>query len=113
MHFIPLMHQPFDSDLSEDGRWAHFEGSLQALRTLAGGREYVFYETPNGSSSILRSEAETLESQYMRKLFAKSLGRANEWDWRASPNAPLADEAWRQFVRFGYGDPIYATNGIR
>lgn len=113
MHFVPLTLQPSDSDLLEDERWVDLEGSLQALRVLAAGGEYVFYESPNGSSRIMRAEAEALESQYMRKLFAKLVGRADEWDWRATPDAELADQVWQQFTRFGYANPVYATGGIR
>jgi diadenosine tetraphosphate (Ap4A) HIT family hydrolase len=100
MHFIPLP-RPLDGAVVDDGRWVDFEGSLRALRELTGGDEYILYESPDGGSRVLRSEAGTLESQYMRKLFAKRVGHANEWDWRAAPNAVLTDEAWRRFVRSG------------
>jgi ATP adenylyltransferase len=113
LHFVPLLFQPFSSDLSADGRWVSFEGSLQELRALAGGGEYVFYRAPDGSSIFLGPEAEDLESQYMRKLFAKSMGRANEWDWRVSPEAASADETWRQVVRYMHGYPASARSGIR
>jgi hypothetical protein len=113
LHFVPLLLQPFGSVLPAGGRWVSFEGSLHELRAFAGGGEYVFYKAPDGSSTLLRSEAEDLESQYMRKLFAKSMGRADEWDWRVSPEAASADEAWQQFVRFIHGYPASATSGIR
>jgi ATP adenylyltransferase len=113
LHFVPLLLPPFGSDLAADGQWMSFEGSLQELRVFAGGGEYVFYEAPDGSGTLLRPEAEDLESQYMRKLFAKSMGRADQWDWRASPKAASADEAWQRFVRFIHGDQACATSGIR
>jgi diadenosine tetraphosphate (Ap4A) HIT family hydrolase len=100
MHFVPLS-QSIDAGVVEDGRWIDCDGSLQALRALCGSGEYILYESPDGGSRILRSEAGALESQYMRKLFAKWVGHANEWDWRATPNALLTDEAWRRFVRSG------------
>jgi ATP adenylyltransferase len=113
LHFVPLLIQPFGRDLTAGGRWMSFEGSLQELSVLAGGGEYVFYEAPDESGMFLRPEAEDLESQYMRKLFVKSMGRANEWDWRASPEAASADEAWQRFARFIHGDPARATGGTR
>jgi diadenosine tetraphosphate (Ap4A) HIT family hydrolase len=107
LHFLPLPGRSFTGSLATDDRWVEFTGSLQTLRELVDGNEYILYEAPDGRSRILRSPTEMPESQYMRKLFAKWIGREEIWDWRASPNAALADEAWRRFVRFGRA-PVFA-----
>lgn len=103
LHFLPLPGPSFAQIPAIDGRWDAFAGSPQQLRELADGNEYILYEAPDGRSCILRASAETLESQYMRKLFAKWIGQEESWDWRETPNAALADEAWRRFVRFSRG----------
>ena len=100
LHVLPLP-QPLDLGVAEDGRWVDCGGSLQSLRELVGGGEYILYETPDGASRILRSEGGALESQYMRRLVVERLGQGSEWDWRAAPNPVLTDQAWRRFARSG------------
>ena len=108
LHFLPLPCRSYAGSLATDDRWIEFTGSLQALRELVDGSEYILYEAPDGRSRILRTGTEMLESQHMRKLFAKWVGHEEIWDWRASPNAALADEAWRRFIRFRHSDPVFA-----
>jgi diadenosine tetraphosphate (Ap4A) HIT family hydrolase len=111
LHFLPLPCQSLAKSIAADDRWVEFSGSLQALRELADGNEYLLYEAPGGGSRILRNGTEMLESQHMRKLFAKGAGREEIWDWRAIPNAALADEAWRHFIHFRHDDPAIAGHG--
>ena len=99
VHFVPLPQScaaPAEPD--RDPRWMPFDGSLPKLRSIAAGREYIVYETGTGSARILAGEAGELESQYMRKVLARALGRSDEWDWRAEPDAAAADAAWRRFI---------------
>lgn len=98
MHFLPL------SDSSRAGvarleEWTEFDGSLATLRRLSGGREYIFYETPDGVCRALISHDEALESQYMRKVIAEGLGSTAHWNWRDVPDPKAADETWRHFIR--------------
>jgi hypothetical protein len=99
MHFIPLP-PTFDAGAIEQEGWTEFDGSLKTLRQLSGGHEYVLYETPDGACRLFISEVGQIESQYMRKLLAKGLGRENQWNWREAPNARAADETWGRFVQF-------------
>lgn len=108
LHFLPLPRTSFAGRLATDDRWVEITGSLQALRELVDGNEYILYETPDGRSRVLRTGTEMLESQHMRKLFAKWVGHEEIWDWRASPNAALADETWQRCIRFRRGDPVLA-----
>jgi ATP adenylyltransferase len=107
LHFLPLPNRSLTQGLTMDNRWVEFTGSLQTLRELVDGNEYILYEAPGGRSRILHSGTEMLESQYMRKLFAKWVGHEEIWDWRANPNAALADEAWRRFVSFSGSAPVF------
>jgi hypothetical protein len=75
-----------------------FDGSLAALRQLSGGREYIFYETPDGVCRVFVPHDRPLESQYMRKVIADASGRAEQWNWREAPDPGAAHETWRQFV---------------
>ena len=56
-----------------------FDGSLAALREVAGDCEYILYESPTGESWILPGESRVLESQYMRRMIACRLGNAESW----------------------------------
>ncbi len=100
MHFVPLP-QSVHPDAVEHIGWTKFDGSLDGLRQLSGGGEYIFYESPDGDSRLLVPEDGQIESQYMRKLLANSLSRPERWNWRDDPDAPAADETWRSFVAIG------------
>ena len=96
LHFLPLPRS-FDGEVAADQRWTEFDGSPASLQQIAGDREYIFYETPDGVCRLLTGEL-TLESQYMRKLIAEGLGRAAHWNWRETPDPQTADETWRHFA---------------
>ena len=95
MHFVPL---PSGFDAGLDHAWIPFDGSLDALRELAGGAEYVLYETPAGAAYLLKAKASGIESQHMRRLIAGALGSNSHWNWRTAPDAAAADRTWRNFV---------------
>jgi len=94
MHVVPL---PTAFDVGGDS-WITFDGSMSTLAHLSGGREYVYYERPDGTSRLLVAKDGTIESQYMRKMIATGLGHGDHWDWRAEPDADAVDEAWQRFV---------------
>lgn len=97
LHFVPL---PGRCELEEVERlpWAEFDGSPATLARLAGGREYVTYEPPGGSCRLLVGAVGGFESQFMRKLLARALGRGESWDWRRHPEPGAADQTWRRFA---------------
>ncbi len=92
MHFVPLP-DTFDTSVFEG---EPIEGSLASLRRSTGGGEYIFCETADGVAHLLRDRE--LESQHMRKLIARGLGNADEWNWREVPNPRSADATWRSFA---------------
>jgi diadenosine tetraphosphate (Ap4A) HIT family hydrolase len=113
LHVIPLATGAA-TRIPLRGAWADIESSPQALREQAGQGEYVRYEAPDGRTSILRPAAAAgVESQHMRKVFARSLGRPAEWDWRARPDAALADASWRQFSRVPRDGPASGPARVR
>jgi ATP adenylyltransferase len=94
MHFVPLPERtPLEA--VEQIEWMQFDGSIETLRDLAGSREYIFYESPDGDGRLLLSDGSEFESQYMRRLMAKALSRGDRWNWREQPDAPAADATWR------------------
>jgi diadenosine tetraphosphate (Ap4A) HIT family hydrolase len=95
MHFVPL---PADFDAGLADGWIAFDGSLDVLRELSGGAEYVLYEGPAGTAYLLKPGARGIESQHMRRLIAEALAPGKHWNWRTAPDAPSADQTWRGFV---------------
>jgi hypothetical protein len=55
---------------------------LSGLRSVAGGREYIFYEDPQGKRLVISANDHQFESQYLRRVFAEAIGNASEWNWR-------------------------------
>lgn len=100
MHFVPLP-ESLEIEAFEENGWTSFDGSLEHLRQLSGGREYIYYENPGGAARLLVSQHGEFESQYMRKLLANSLSRGKRWNWRENPDARSADETWRSFLQGG------------
>jgi ATP adenylyltransferase len=96
LHFVPLPRS-CDVDGLKHLPWTEFDGSLGELAQWSQGREYILYETPDGGCRLLLARERSFESQYMRKLFAQSLGRGENWNWRDDPDPRSADETWRRF----------------
>lgn len=96
MHFVPLP-RGFSLKEVEQIAWIEFDGSGEELRRLCGGGEYIYYQGPEGASRILLSST-PLESQYMRKVIARSLGWGGRWNWREHPDASSVDKAWQYFA---------------
>ncbi len=92
LHLAPL---PGRAALDAGG-WTGFDGSREQLRAITQGREYLFYETPDGECRLRLAPPEGFESQYMRRLLG-----GGQWNWRDFPDAPAADLAWRRFVEAG------------
>lgn len=97
LHFVPLLGA-CAARVPGDPRWSPYDGSLDELRRAVAGREYVAYQTPDGSSRVLATEEGALESQFMRKVLARAQGRPEHWDWRAEPDPAAADATWSRFV---------------
>lgn len=55
---------------------------LSGLRSVAGDREYIFYESPNGERFVIPGNTHQFESQYLRRVFAEAIGNAGDWNWR-------------------------------
>jgi diadenosine tetraphosphate (Ap4A) HIT family hydrolase len=97
MHFVPQPRGSEEGPALARG-WLEMDGRLRTLRRLSTGREYIYYEPPNGPALLLASAQPGLESQYMRRAIAERVGRAEAWNWREAPDARAADETWRKFV---------------
>jgi diadenosine tetraphosphate (Ap4A) HIT family hydrolase len=97
LHFVPLP-RPLEASMILNG-WVAYDGSLAELRHATRGEAYVSFESPVGVRGILPDEAGRIESQLMRKIIAKALGKERIWNWRDYPNAALADKIWRQTTR--------------
>jgi len=97
IHFVPLPDSCDFSDI-EKLPWLQFDGSLRELTQLSQNREYILYEPQNGIHRLLIAGDQGFESQYMRKLIAQALGRAEYWNWRDHPYPRSADETWRSFA---------------
>lgn len=97
MHFVPLPGS-CDVDSIEQLPWTEFDGSLGALTQFSRGREYILYEPPDGICRLLIAGERSFESQYMRKLLARALGRTEKWNWKDNPDPRSADQTWRRFA---------------
>jgi len=96
-HFVPL-HGLSEASLVPSLPWQRCSSSLAELRTLAGGREYLLLETPDGVCRIATLGADGFESQLMRKIIASRAGDPAAWNWREEPNPEAAHATWARFV---------------
>jgi len=96
LHFVPVPEGGIE--LPRGHGWIEIDDRLASLRDLAGGREYVLYETPAGVRRLLVPGEAPIESQYMRRIIGQSLGRAQSWNWREAPDPAGADRTWRSFL---------------
>ena len=96
MHFVPLPTLNRPADLGA-GDWIAFDGSLDALCRISADREYVLYETPDGTAFVRVANETGIESQYMRRRISAWLGKEAQWNWRTTPEARSVDATWRRF----------------
>lgn len=97
LHFVPLP-AALSGGLLQTAEWQAFDGSLTALRHIAGDEEYLLYEPPSGTPRALTAKAGRVESQYMRRLIAEQLGNADDWNWRSAPALRVVEDTWRRFA---------------
>lgn len=71
---------------------------LAGLRDAVSSEEYVFYEDPDGVRYVIRSRDHQFESQFLRQVFAKELGRPSEWNWREHLNPEETLETYETLV---------------
>lgn len=98
-HLVPLPDTAIRHTLSLN-EWVPFDGTLGTLASLTSGHEYVAYEEPDGTARV-RVAIGGVESQYMRRVVARCLGKVDDWNWRVAPDARAADATWRRCVSSG------------
>lgn len=94
VHFVPLPDHVPALDPG-DGDWREFDGRLDTLAALTGGRAYISYEPPGGTPRLAVDAGARFESQYMRRLIASATG-GPDWNWRARPDAASTHRTWLQ-----------------
>lgn len=68
--------------------------SLDDLKALANeGVPYLFVEDLDQQAYIYRVP-DRIPSQYLRQIWARALGKPDEWDWGAFPNYSLMKETF-------------------
>jgi diadenosine tetraphosphate (Ap4A) HIT family hydrolase len=97
MHFVPLPRS-CKVDGIEQSPWVEFDGSLKQLTELSQGGEYILYEPPDGICRLLNAGERSFDSQHMRKLLSRAIGRSENWNWRDNPDPRSADQTWRRFA---------------
>jgi diadenosine tetraphosphate (Ap4A) HIT family hydrolase len=94
-HFLPV---PPGSESEFDWTsWREFDGTLAALRTVTGGREYILARDTAGACRVLQTREAGFESQHMRRVFASRFG-CPDWNWREVPNAHAAHATWQRLA---------------
>lgn len=81
---------------------------LSGLRSVAGQREYVFYEGPDGNRFVVPADNHQFQSQYLRRIFSEAIGKANEWNWREHMNPAEAAETYER-LRTGAAE-VFASS---
>jgi ATP adenylyltransferase len=96
LHLLPT-DADIRSTVVNDSRWVPVGSESVRATAAAAGREYLYYEDPNGAA-FLATTTSGFESQYMRRLFASALGNDSEWNWREHPKVDATVNAFRAFV---------------
>jgi diadenosine tetraphosphate (Ap4A) HIT family hydrolase len=84
MHAVPVSGDGILGVLIRQfgGRAIH---SVADIKKVVGQESYLFFEDSSGMKYVF--PVKKLPSQYMRKLVARSIGKA-DWDWRKSEQEP-------------------------
>ncbi len=76
--------------------WRALGATRGDLRNRVADREYLYYESPEGRAVVATSKGEGFESQLLRRVFARALGKSHDWDWRSDPRPANADAAFER-----------------
>jgi ATP adenylyltransferase len=93
LHLLPTSADPW-ARLRDELDW-QVVARAQSLGDLTVGREYLYYERPDGSA-YLHVAAESVPSQLLRLRFAEAIGDTASWNWRTSPRAERANACFRR-----------------
>lgn len=94
LHLLPtnvrinLDQSPYVWDKASENTWPK----------LVGDGEYLYYRSPEGTVWVARTRGKSFKSQHLRRLFAGSLGVADEWNWREYPREDVIRETLERFV---------------
>ena len=92
LHLVPADAR-IEEQLSSEAAWLTIDDGVGALQAATGGREYLFYSPPGGTSRVA-FRASPFPSQLLRRVFAQRLGQPESWDWRDQPRPEEADLAF-------------------
>lgn len=88
LHIVPTAADVIEN-VTEHPNWQVIEGDVAGSDMITGGAEYLYYRSPAGIGRIALAVADGFDSQYLRRIFAAALGKADSWNWRREP-APHA-----------------------
>jgi diadenosine tetraphosphate (Ap4A) HIT family hydrolase len=97
LHFVPTNADVW-STIKDDFEWRQVINRSN-LSTLVGDHEYLWYESPEGASFVAQGVEGTFDSQYLRKIFARVLGRDEMWNWREFPRVPTLSDTYSTIKR--------------
>ena len=96
LHLIPADVDVWaELDLMAD--WRPLAPGAAPLREASAGLEYLAYTSPRGER-WLATTADGFPSQMLRQVFARALGREDEWNWRTRPARPLVEATVELFA---------------
>lgn len=98
LHFVPTEVEVWE-ELGRKFIWEHTDGTISDLERTVQGLEYLFYGSPDGKHKVTKARIGTFESQYIRKVFAKALGRPLAWNWREVSAPHRAHETYETIKR--------------
>jgi ATP adenylyltransferase len=95
LHLVPAAIEIRSILETADQSWQHIDPVLTALRERVGDGEYLYYESPDGQALVAVENEGGFEAQYLRKVFARALGNADNWDWRQNPLPRDVDKTYQ------------------
>jgi ATP adenylyltransferase len=78
--------------------WREIDNNLEALSVEVGDDEYLTFVDVQGRRWVSTGPAGTFESQLLRKVVARAVGRPERWNWREDPAASTADKIFRDLA---------------
>lgn len=93
LHLLPT-HVDVTAVLTSAHEWIHVRPVLSDVQRVVAGREYLYYEEPDGSAMVAVCEEKGFESQYLRRVFAAAIGRPEKWNWREDPDLTEVERAF-------------------
>jgi ATP adenylyltransferase len=91
LHLLPIPRYG-SIELPSELNWVSISDHPKAIVDTVGESEYLFYRAPDGHAFVASALGVEIESQLLRRAFARLVDLDGSWNWRDEPRLSSVEE---------------------